>query len=354
MLVVIATFSPSLAINMEGRVEHASLVTGALVLADQGMWALTSLILGMTIVAPVLKLGGLVYVLAGVRMRRVPRHLVPVLRSLGVLRPWSMIEVYLLGMFVAYVKLAGLATVTLGAAVYALAALMVVMATIDAVADADDLWEAVERRMPTAPDATPANAPRARCEGCGKLAPFAGEGSRCPRCGARLARRKRASLARTWALMLAAAILYVPANAYPIMTVISFGSGEPDTIVSGVQHLLESGMWPLALLVFFASITVPVLKICGLTLLLVTTQLGARWRLHDRTIMFRVIEGIGRWSMIDVFMLSILVGLVRLGRIASVTPGVGAISFAAVVVLTMLAALSFDPRVMWDEAGENR
>jgi len=229
-----------------------------------------------------------------------------------------------------------------------------VMAMIDAIADADDLWEAVERRVPTALADTPETAPRARCDGCGVLAPFSGAGCRCPRCGASLLPRKPASLARTWALMLAAAILYVPANIFPIMTVVSFGAGEPDTIVSGVQHLLKSGMWPLALLVFFASITVPVLKIVGLTMLLVTTQLGTRWRLHDRTIMYRIIEGIGRWSMIDVFMLSILVGLVRLGRIASVTPGIGAISFAAVVVLTMLAALSFDPRLMWDEAGENR
>jgi paraquat-inducible protein A len=136
--------------------------------------------------------------------------------------------------------------------------------------------------------------------------------------------------------------------------VISFGAGAPDTILSGVKHLVQSGMWPLALLVFFASITVPVLKIGGLSFLLVTTQRGVRGHLRDRTRLYRVIEAVGRWSMIDIFMLSILVALVRFGAIASVAPGIGALSFASVVVLTMFAATAFDPRLMWDRAGENR
>jgi paraquat-inducible protein A len=137
------------------------------------------------------------------------------------------------------------------------------------------------------------------------------------------------------------------------MTVISFGSGEPDTILSGVKALFFAGMWPLALLVFFASITVPVLKIVGLALLLLWTQRGSRWRLRDRTVVYRIVEAVGRWSMIDIFMLSILAGLVRLGRIATITPGIGAVSFAAVVIITMFAAAAFDPRLMWDAAGEN-
>jgi len=106
--------------------------------------------------------------------------------------------------------------------------------------------------------------------------------------------------------------------------------------------------------VFFASITVPVLKIMGLMFLLVTTRRGSRWRLRDRTLLYRIVEAIGRWSMIDIFMLSILAGLVQLGSIATIEPGVGAISFAAVVVVTMFAAAAFDPRLMWDAAGENR
>lgn len=153
--------------------------------------------------------------------------------------------------------------------------------------------------------------------------------------------------------MIAATILYIPANLYPVMTVISMGRGAPDTILSGVVELVQADMLPLALLVFFASITVPVLKLVGLTILLVTTQRRSRARLRDRTVLYRIVEAIGRWSMIDVFMLSILVGLVRLGNLATIEPGLGAISFASVVILTMIAAESFDPRLMWDAAGMN-
>ena len=170
----------------------------------------------------------------------------------------------------------------------------------------------------------------------------------CPRCGAQMFRRKPNSLARTWALIIAAYILYIPANVYPIMTVISFGKGKPDTILSGVESLMASGMWPLAVLVFFASITVPLVKLLGLTLLLVSVQYRWQWRPRQRTILYRITEAVGRWSMIDIFMISILVALVRLEAIATIEPGTAATSFAAVVVLTMVASMSFDPRLIWD------
>ena len=170
----------------------------------------------------------------------------------------------------------------------------------------------------------------------------------CPRCGASLHYRKPNSISRTWALIWAAIILYIPANVYPVMTVISFGKGSPDTILSGVKALAEHGMWPLALLVFFASITVPMAKLIGMIYLLLSVQRKSHWRPKDRTVLYRVTEVIGRWSMIDIFMISILVALVKLQAIATIEPGPGAISFAAVVVLTMFAAMSFDPRLIWD------
>lgn len=170
----------------------------------------------------------------------------------------------------------------------------------------------------------------------------------CPRCGGRLSHRKPNSLTRTWALIVAAYILYIPANVYPVMTVISFGKGEPDTILSGVQSLIAGGWWPLAVLVFFASIIVPLIKLFGLTYLLASVQYKWKWRPKQRTRLYRITEAVGRWSMIDIFMISILVALVRLEAIATVEPGAGATSFAAVVVLTMFAAMSFDPRLIWD------
>ncbi len=354
VLVLLANFMPLLSFAMEGQADEASLATGAIALYGDGLWPLSILIVVLTIAAPALKLGATSYVMLALKRKRPTRILVGLLRWMDELHPWSMIEVYLLGLLVAYVKLTALATVELGVAVYALGALVVVMAAVDHFIDYDELWAEVETKgLATVPPLRE-GAPLARCEICGLVAEDEGAHARCPRCRARLHRRKPDSLTRCWALILTAAILYIPANVYPIMTVISFGAGSPDTILSGVKHLFESGMWPLALLVFFASITVPVLKILGLVLLLLTTQRGSRWHLRDRTRLYRVIELVGRWSMIDIFMLSILVALVRLGALATVVPGVGAISFAAVVVTTMFAAMAFDPRLMWDSAGANR
>ena len=176
----------------------------------------------------------------------------------------------------------------------------------------------------------------------------------CSRCGAVLHYRKPNSLARTWALTLTAYILYIPANLLPVMTVISYGEGAPDTIMSGVKHLIEAEMYPIALLVFFASIIVPMAKLITVTCLLISVQKKSRWRPKDRTVIYRVTEGIGRWSMLDIFMIAILAALVKLGSIATIEPGAGAISFAAVVVITMFAAMSFDPRLIWDAMEEKR
>ena len=159
-------------------------------------------------------------------------------------------------------------------------------------------------------------------------------------------------MARAWAFLIAAVILYIPANIFPIMTVISFGQGAPDTIFSGVVHLIEAGQWSIAAIVFFASIFVPVLKIFVITFLLISVQFKSMWRPRDRTLMYRITELVGRWSMIDIFMISILIGLVKLDAIATIEAGAGATAFAAVVVLTMFSAMNFDPRQIWDHAQE--
>lgn len=176
--------------------------------------------------------------------------------------------------------------------------------------------------------------------------------SRCPRCGARLLLRRPASLSRTWALLLAAAILYLPANLLPIMESSSLFGAQRDTILSGVAFLWDSGSWMLAVLVFFASIVVPLLKMLALALLAATAQLGYARRRHQRARLYRMVEFIGRWSMLDIYVVTILVALVQLGAFATVTAEAGAAAFGAVVVLTMFAAMAFDPRLIWDTAKE--
>jgi paraquat-inducible protein A len=354
IVMVVANTAPFMSLSIAGRLQQANLITGAMALWDQGLWPLAVVVLLTTVVAPLLTLGALCYVLVGLRLPRPPRDVPVVFSWLEFLHPWSMIEVYLLGVFVAYVKLVAFATVDIGVACYALGFLMLIMVAIDFELSPELVWREMERRgLAVAPPVRGGGA-FLLCETCGLTAASAARGSACPRCGTTRHRRKPDSVTRTWALVTTAVILYVPANLYPVMTVVMFGQGEPHTILGGVKELLASGMWPLALLVFFASITVPALKIFGLILLLLTTQRGSRWRLRDRTALYRIVESVGRWSMIDIFMLSILAGLVQLGAIATIEPGVGAISFCAVVIVTMFAAATFDPRLMWDSAGANR
>lgn len=170
----------------------------------------------------------------------------------------------------------------------------------------------------------------------------------CPRCGGLLHSRKPESISRTWALVLTALIFYIPANLYPMTHTTSFGNVQSDTILSGVVFFYETGSWPVALIIFIASVFVPLLKLLILVVLLLSVQLGFGICPVDRTHLYRLTELIGRWSMLDVYVVTILVALVHVGAFADIEAGMGAIYFAAVVVVTMLAAKTFDPRLIWD------
>ncbi|MDJ0788251.1 MAG: paraquat-inducible protein A [Myxococcota bacterium] len=199
----------------------------------------------------------------------------------------------------------------------------------------------------SAPAPTASSFGLASCHGCSALTPAVGH-STCDRCGAAIHLRKPDSLNRTLALVVTAALLYVPANVFPIMTVQKLGRGDPHTILGGVQALVEGGMWSLAILVFFASVLVPMLKLVVLAGLCISVARRSDARQRDRTTLYRLTEVVGRWSMIDIFMISILVALVKLGVVATIAPGPGATFFAAVVIITIFAADSFDPRLIWD------
>ena len=205
--------------------------------------------------------------------------------------------------------------------------------------------------------ATASSAGLVRCGSCdmllrAKAMPTGGRAS-CPRCGATIAQRKPGSLSRTWALVIAACVLYVPANVFPVMIVTGPGGSQADTILSGVQSMFAMGWYVVGGLIFFASITVPLLKLMSLTFLLISVQIRSSRKPRERTVLYHIVEYIGRWSMLDMFVVSLTVALIQLGVVANVQPGPGATWFAGVVVLTMLAAMSFDPRLIWDSLEEN-
>jgi paraquat-inducible protein A len=170
----------------------------------------------------------------------------------------------------------------------------------------------------------------------------------CPRCGAELVWRRHHSIQYTWALVIAAAICYIPANLMPVLSTTTLGSTESDTIMGGVVFLYTSGSWPLALIVLVASVMVPLGKLVALAYLLITVQRGLPGNGRERTRLYRIVEFVGRWSMLDVFVDTFTVALIQLSPLMSVQPGPGVLFFAAVVVLTMIAAESFDPRLIWD------
>ena len=205
---------------------------------------------------------------------------------------------------------------------------------------------------------TAAEAGLLSCLTCGLLSQPAAHGdgaNACPRCGRRLHLRKPAAMIKSWTFLVAAMILYLPANLLPIMDTESLIMGShSDTIMSGIVLLWKTGSWPLAVIVFIASIIVPLLKMLALLTILIAVHQGVRVHCHDLAKLYRLLEIVGRWSMLDVFVVAILVTLVQLQFVASVSPGKGAAAFGAVVVLTMLATMSFDPRLIWDSAGHAR
>jgi paraquat-inducible protein A len=191
------------------------------------------------------------------------------------------------------------------------------------------------------------------CAACGLLSrPRSGGGEgRCPRCDEELSFRKPGSVQRTWAYLAAAAICYVPANLLPVLTTTTAAGSESDTILQGVVLLWSPTGWPLSLIVLIASILIPSAKILALAFLLVTVQRGSIRNDGQRTRLYRTVELVGRWSMVDVFVDTFTASLVQLQPLMSVEPGPGLFFFAAVVVLTMLAVESFDPRLIWDPHG---
>ncbi|WP_339525540.1 paraquat-inducible protein A [Pseudomonas sp. EL_65y_Pfl2_R96] len=186
------------------------------------------------------------------------------------------------------------------------------------------------------------------CHSCGMACDMTDQPQECERCGAPLHARKPNSLTRTWAYLLASLVFYIPANLLPVMNTSLFGNGSDSTIMSGVLEFWAHGSWDIALIIFIASIAVPGIKFVALSLLLITVQRGSLWARKERSKLYRFVELIGYWSMLDVIVVALVAALVKFQALGDIEPRQGILFFGLVVVFTMLSAMSFDPRLIWD------
>ena len=370
---LIANTAPLMGLSAVGREASTTILGGAREMWTRGS-EVTAVVVGFcAMVAPGAFVAFLLAVLLAARRPPAPRWVGTLMRYATLVQPWSMSEVMLLGILVALIKIAHLATVIPGIGLYAVVVLVLLLAVISTIFEPRVIWTRVvwaDGSLP--PESRPARLPRgggvpgdgaiaarsglASCAICGLLSrPAApGQPGRCPRCGASLAERHRFSIQTTWALVIAAAILFVPANAFPVLVTTTFGSSEPSTILNGVVFLYKEGSWVLALIVLVASVVVPLGKLIALAYLMITVQRRSATSNHDRTRLYRMVEIIGRWSMLDVFVVAFITALVQLDPLMSVAPGIGVMYFMAVVVLTMIAAHSFDPRLIWNPSATGR
>jgi paraquat-inducible protein A len=340
LLLIPAVVWPLMSVSIVGAVRKSWLPSSASAMWEDGFASLGALVGLFSMAIPAAYMGLLVWVLGSLHFGY-DRRLGPAFRWAQHLRPWVMIEVFLVGCFVAYsrIRVISAVDVTLGGWCLIAATLVLLFALTQL--DDRTVWAAI----PWTGEGS-RKEKGGGCKVCDLL--VSRRLSHCPRCEARLHVRKPDSFRRTLALVIAGYLLYIPANTLPVLTIIRFGREDPNTILSGVMELIHNHLWPLAIIVFSASIVLPLLKLCSLTWMLIATRRRSRHMLVGRTKLYRMIDLVGRWSNIDVFMVSVLVAILQFGVLTSVHAGKGLIAFGAVVIITMFATMFFDCRLMWD------
>lgn len=421
MLFLMANAFPIVAIELQGTVHQLTLVGAVTTLMQSGMFAVAAMVFVPTLLLPGIYLVTLLGVLWLTGSERIPgRVLNRMVRSMQQMYPWSMVEVFLLGVLVAIIKLSSMASIIAGPALWAWMGTTLTLTVVltfrlrrlirrthqpvgavhvcdGEVVYGDDAEVPASRVLPGSPASGAsgpvtgswlASEPRhvARSMAHGQAAPVRGrqaratlpltaagsarfcsqrlgmmachhcdtvwadvqEGDHCRHCGARLHLRKPGGLGVTWALLITAIILYFPANLLPVMTTSTLFGTDDSTILSGVVFFWDEGEWALAAIIFIASFLIPLFKLTALVLMALMVQFRSLWRLHERTHLYDIVEWVGRWSMLDVFVVAVTSSLIQVPGVAVIKAGPGIAAFGAVVVLTMLATMSFDPRLAWD------
>lgn len=351
LLLLPALLEPFLTTSAFGATRTSILPMSVSYLWREGWPLLACLVLLFVMVFPVVHFTTLTAVLLALRTGRRPQWLGLGFRIANALQTWAMLDVFLLGLTVAYARLRVSIHVTIDVGALCFAAAAVLSLFVRACLDKPQVWRMI------APDRDPAgegdlalNAPASACRSCGLLIRSASSGSRCPRCTAKITAREPESIARAGALLLAAMIFYLPANLYPIATIPIDVTPTSYTVIGGVADLASSGLIGLALLVFSASFAIPLLKMAGLSWCIVSVLHRSDRVLLGKTRAYRIIEEVGRWSMVDPLTIACFVPVMHFNELIVGRAEFAATPFAAVVVLTTLASKYFDPRLLWDAA----
>jgi len=354
ILFVLTLSFPFIGLEVSGQTQTIHLLSSVQVLFERNQFLLAALVLVTIFISPLLELAGLSYILTSQLLRHHLPGLRYVLHLLFMIRPWNMMEILFLGVIVTTIKVSGLAELQLDIGVWAFAGLTIVLIMSHLQLSREDLWDWVkEENYYASQQEFSSEEPKEEmitCKGCSAVVAksLIEADAHCPRCKGPLYVRLPESYQRTLALLIAAAVLYIPANTLPIMSTTQFGVTTSNTILSGVIHLVELGSFAIAAVIFTASIIVPIAKFLAMGYLLWVIKHPGTGNPRQQTVLFRIIELVGRWSMVDIFVVALLVALIQFGFLTSVEPELAILCFAAVVVLTMLAAETFDPRLIWD------
>ena len=313
LLFLLATLPfPFLSFTAKGQSQQMDIIQGLLTLIEHQFLVLAILQVSLIVIIPLVILCGLIYLLLPIILvSKPPPAKEKILNIIFMLLPWSMAEIFLIGALVSLIKITSLADITLGLSFYAYIIFSICMVSTITHLDKVHLQNVLGITHPP------------------------------------VANRKFQNKQFTWALLSTALILYIPASTFPIMTTRFLGHDDPSTIMEGVVLLWEHGSYPIAIIIFIASVFIPIAKIILLAWLNYSIQIKSNALNQQRMILYRITEFVGRWSMIDVFVVTILVSLIQLGNTMSIYPGPAALAFSGVVIVTMLAAMSFDSHLIW-------
>ncbi|ELA9341185.1 paraquat-inducible protein A [Vibrio parahaemolyticus] len=361
MLVLSISF-PFMSFSVQGLSQEITLLHAAKMLAEFQNALLGALLLATVVVLPAIYVGLILFLhLEALKVRNHPpskkqQRMAKVLcRILFRVEPWLMVDVFLIGVLVSLIKIASLADIGMGSSFWAFCVYTILVVKCISMVDKSWLWghfiPAIE--LPSVKEGdTHHNHNHIGCHTCHQLNPIEDKKhQRCIRCYSRLHKYNPSeNLQKAWALLFASVIFYIPANLYPMMYTVSLGHSEGSTIMEGVILLWHLGSYPIAMVIFFASVFIPMAKMLALAWLYYNAQ-KAQYLPPEESIsrlkIYRLTEFIGRWSMIDIFVVAILVALVQLQNLMAIYPGPAALSFAAVVIFTMLSAMIFDSRLLW-------